>query len=457
MGLGSGDVAVVKIAWCTPFAPESAIGGVSALAVDAMRQEGGVDVDIWYPAGAGGRTWPDPGMEIADDTHERLSLYDAVVYNMGDHPGFHGAILELSLRVPGVVVVHDLSLVHLVFNRLRGVQPEYFVATMHRWYGAEGRRAALEALEHPDEWSWRPETVQQFPMTEVALERATAVVTHSEYAAEALAGRYVGDVTVLPLPVSLDRQFADALVDLPVADDGLMILQAGVVNPNKHVLTILDAIVDADLVDEVHLVVCGSTRPDELDKLRRRITSLGLDRCTTVLGEVSDATLHALRSRADVATVLRHPCGEAASAVLAESLGYGLPVVSVDDGCYREAPAEAVIRVPVPPSPDHVGAALRQWVDDKELRERAAAHGRAFVRENHSPESYARGILAALGKAGAARCRMALAEDLASIAARAGFDPTSTLIERLAGRAHELFSPTPRRLPTTMPPAGHAF
>jgi glycosyltransferase involved in cell wall biosynthesis len=422
-----------------------------------MRQQGGVDVDIWYPAAAGGRTWPDPGMEIADDTEERLSRYDAVVYNMGDHPGFHGAILDLSLRVPGVVVVHDLSLVHLVFNRLRGVHPEYFVATVQRWYGAEGRRAALEGLEHPDEWSWRPETVQQFPMTEVALERATAVVTHSQYAARALAGRYVGDVTVLPLPVDLDRQPADAQVDLPVPDDALLILQAGVVNPNKHVLTVLDAIVEADLVDEVHLVVCGHARPGELEKLNQRIAALGLERCTTVLGEVSDATLHALRSRADIATVLRHPCGEAASAVLAETLGYGLPVVSVDDGCYREAPAGAVIRVPVPPTPAHVGAALRQWVDDKQSRERAAAQGRAFVLQNHSPESYARGILTAIRKAGAARRRVALAEDLAAIAARAGFTSDSSLIERLAGRAHELFSPAPHRLPTSMPPAGEAF
>jgi glycosyltransferase involved in cell wall biosynthesis len=447
----------VKIAWCTPFAVESAIGGVSALAVDAIRREGAVDVDIWYPAGAGGRTWPDRGREMSDDIDDRLTAYDAVVYNIGDNPAFHGAIFDVSQKVAGLVVLHDLSLVHLIYNRLTAVSSEYFVATMERWYGAEGRRAGVRALENPNEWLWRPETVQQFPMTEVALENASAVVTHSAYAAEAVARRYVGDVTVLPLPVSMDRTPSDALVDLPVPDDRLLILQAGVVNPNKHVPTVLEAIVEADLVDKVHLIICGYMRAGESDVLHQRIATLDLDRCTTVLGEVSDATLHALRSRADISTVLRHPCGEAASAVLAESLGYGLPIVSVDDGCYREAPAEAVIRVPVPPDAEHVAAALRTWVDDPELRERAADHGRTFVRENHSPESYARGILEALGTAGAAGRRIRLATDLVAIAARAGFASDSSLIERLAGRAHELFSPAPHRLPTSMPPAGEAF
>ena len=441
----------MKVAWCTPFAAQSAIGGVSALAVDAMRREPHVEVDIWYPPGAGGRTWPDPGRPLDDDAEERLGEYDAIIYHLGDHPGYHGRILDLSRTLPGVVVLHDLSLVHLVFNRLRAVQGEYFVATMQRWYGADGGRAALEALEHPHEWSWRPETVQQFPLTEVALEHATAVVTHSHYAAQAVAGRYVGDVTVLPLPVSLERRPGDALPDVALPDDRLVILQAGVVNPNKHVATVLDAIVEADLAEKVHLVICGHTRPTELEQLRRRIDTLGLNRSTTVLAEVSDATLHALRSRADIATVLRHPCGEAASAVLAESLGYGLPIVSVDDGCYREAPAEAVIRVPVPPTPEDVGAALRQWVDHPDRRAQASATGRAFVAEHHSAAAYAHGMVEALRRAGAAGRRAALARDLSTIAARAGFGPDSSLIDRLADRAHELFGPPPRLLPARLP------
>jgi glycosyltransferase involved in cell wall biosynthesis len=440
----------VKIAWCTPFSVQSAIGGVSALAVDAMRREPNVEVDIWYPPRAGGRTWPDTARPLDHEAEERLAEYDAIVYNLGDHPGYHGRILDLAHRLPGVVVLHDLSLVHLVFNRLRAVQGEYFVATMQRWYGAEGRRAALEALEHPHEWPWRPETVQQFPLTEVALEHATAVVTHSHYAAQAVASRYVGEVTVLPLPVAPPRA-DEALADLPLPEDRLVILQAGVVNPNKHVPAILDAIAEADLADQVHLVICGSARQPELEQLRRQIDALGLARCTTILGEVSDATLHALRSRADIATVLRHPCGEAASAVLAESLGYGLPIVSVDDGCYREAPAEAVLRVPAPPTPDQVGAALRQFVDDPDRRQRAAATGPVFVAENHAPAAYARGMLQAVQRAGSGGRRTALARDLATIAARAGFGADSSLIDRLADRAHELFGPPPRLLPAGLP------
>jgi glycosyltransferase involved in cell wall biosynthesis len=448
----------VKIAWCTPFSVRSAIGAVGALAVDALRRTENVEVDIWYPEDAGGRTWPDAGREIGADTAERLADYDAVVYNIGDQPVYHGPILELSQEVPGLVVLHDLSLVHLMFNRLRAVNDEDFLRAMHRWYGPEGQKAAREGLERPGEWLYRTETVQNFPMTEVALEDATAVVTHSRYAAEALRGRYVGDVTVVPLPVSIEGPPAEADdVDLGLPEDRIIILQAGVLNPNKHVPTVVEAVAHAGLSDRVHLVICGHSQPQDLDRLRHHIDSLGLTDSTTVLGEVTDATLNALRARADIATILRHPCGEAASAVLAESLAFGLPIVSVNDGCYREAPAEAVSRVSVPPTATQVGAALRRLVDDPELRSRASASARAFAREHHSPDAYARGILTALQAAGAARRRVALAEDLATIAARAGFTSDSTLIERLASRAHELFSPAPRRLPTTMPPDGHGL
>jgi glycosyltransferase involved in cell wall biosynthesis len=447
----------VKIAWCTPFSVRSAIGAVGALAVDALRRTEDVEVDIWYPVDAGGRMWPDAGREIGPDTAERLADYDAVVYNIGDQPVYHGPILELSQEVPGLVVLHDLSLVHLMFNRLRAVNDDDFLGAMHRWYGLEGQEAAQEGLERPGEWLYRTETVQDFPMTEVALEHATAVVTHSRYAAEALRRRYVGDVTVVPLPVSIEEAPAEADVDLGLPEDRIIILQAGVLNPNKHVPTVVEAVASAGLGDRVHVVICGHSQPQDLDRLRHHIDSLGLTDSTTVLGEVSDATLNALRARADIATILRHPCGEAASAVLAESLAFGLPIVSVNDGCYREAPAEAVTRVPVPPMATHVGAALRRFVDDPELRQRASASARAFAQEHHSPDAYAGGILTALQSAGAARRRVALAEDLATIAARAGFASDSTLIERLATRAHELFSPAPRRLPTTMPPAGDPF
>jgi glycosyltransferase involved in cell wall biosynthesis len=440
----------MRIAWCTPFTVRSAIGGISAIVVEALRRYEHVDVDIWYPEGTGGRTWPDRGQPFGGDPAGQLAEYDAVVYNMGDHAEYHGPILDLSHMLPGLVVLHDLSLVHLVSNRLVAVDDDYFISVMQRWYGPRGRRAALEALEARGDWAWRAETVQQFPLTEMALESATGVITHSRYAADALAHRYVGDVTVLPLPVDGPGE-PEEVAHPALPDDRLVVLQAGVLNPNKHVSVVLDAIAEAELGDRVHLVVCGHARPRELEELRQQITALGLTDSTTVLGEVSDATLHALRLRADVATILRHPCGEAASAVLAESLAYGLPVVSVDDGCYREAPAEAVIRVPVPPRAAEVGAALRRWADDPELRAAASHHARSFVSQHHSARAYARGVVDALARSGSARRRVAVAHQLSTIAAQVGFTPGASLNERLAGRAHELFGGAPRCLPATMP------
>ncbi len=450
-----------RIAWCTPYAPASAIGRVSAQVVTALRALGRHEVEIRHPAGAGGRTDPDPGRPLPPDPGaEVLASYDHVVYHLGNHAGYHGDILRLLRRRPGLVVLHDLTLVDLVVADLAR-RDEGIIREFTRWYGDEGRRAAATLLADPDTWRHELGVAQRFPLLESALENATGVVTHSHYAAEIVRAHWWGDVEVLPLPAppvgDAAKQHPDGSADLlaragfAVPSDTVLILQAGTHNPEKRIDVVIEALALTGVAERAHLVVAGQGDAAAVGRATELARRHGVDASVTVAGEVPDEVMAALRARADIATVLRHPCTEAASAVLVDSLAFGLAVVSVDDGCYAETPDDAVVRVPVPPVAGDVAAALRGLVDSADRRAALSAAARRTAREKHDANRYAAGIAAFLDQAGSALRRRDVADSLSDVLAGIHATPGDPVVDRLVDVAVELFGPTPRVLPVHRP------
>ena len=90
----------MRIAWCTPFSKTSAISEFSAVVVSELRRLPHIEVDIFYPGGAGGRSEPDPGLELDLPAEETLPDYDAIFYNIGDHWAYHGDLVRVLRRVP---------------------------------------------------------------------------------------------------------------------------------------------------------------------------------------------------------------------------------------------------------------------------------------------------------------------------------------------------------------------
>lgn len=435
----------MRLAWCTPFAPRSAIGRFSSLVVPELRRRHGWDVDIWYPAGAGGRAEPDEGHELRSGTEEALADYDSIVYNIGDHAPYHRRLVELSGRYAGVLILHDLSLTHLMLGGLIAMRRRDVTRELRRWYGGEAERVTDEMLADPGGWAWQTESVTKFPLTELAVEAAAGVVTHSEFAATDLRRRYAGDIWTLPLPALHYDANELAEVELPMLDDRQVILQAGVLNRNKCVSAVLDGFAAADISDSAQLVICGYAERKDLQELQRDVRRLGVGDSVHVLGSVTDAQLHSLRRRAGIATVLRDPCIEAASAVLLDSMAYGLAVVTVSSGHYLEVPDDAVVRVPVPPAGADLAEALDGLVRDPARTAALGAAARGWVETRHNPTVYAAGIDRALREAGAFTRRRQLAAELARTLRRAGFGEEDEVAVTLADTATDLFAGQPRR------------
>ncbi len=434
----------MRIAWCTPFGEKSAIGEFSALVVSALRELEGIEVDIWYPRGAGGRTTPDRGRELNHRSVPALREFDAVVYQIGDHVKYHGPLLAASAVVPGVVVMHDVSLVHLFFPMMIGMTRDE-LKELFRRLAPDHPDAAADFARDPSAWAWSANTGVSFPLAELAMHDARAVVTHSHFAATMLHDRYLGDISVLALPI-LHRPEAHSGARLPPIDpDRPVVLQAGTLNTNKRIDEVIAGFERCQARSIAQLVICGHGPQEEIDRLRHRARHLIADGDAIVLGTVSDEALDALRQRSLVSMVLRHPSTEASSAVLVDSMAYGNAVVAIDAGHYPEMPADTLRLVAAPPDPDEIAAAIDSLVLNERAARALGSRAAEHVARQHTPEAYARGIVPILRRAGAVIPRNWLIKEVAEAMIRTGFGAEQLLGSVVTETAMELFGGTPRR------------
>src|SRR5438105_12269360 len=176
----------VKVSYYSPLPPSrSGIADYSALLLPALRER--VDVDV---AERGKRT-PDA---------------DVALYHVGNGPDAHGWIVGGLRRRPGVVVLHEFVLHHLISGITLGRgEPRGYFDAMERELGAAGRLLALGVADNllPLLWETQPE---RFPLAGTLLDLADGVIVHSHYVEGlARAAGYEGPLWRVPHPAWLQH------------------------------------------------------------------------------------------------------------------------------------------------------------------------------------------------------------------------------------------------------------
>src|SRR5450631_968625 len=107
------------------------------------------------------------------------SRFDIAVYHVGNN-GYHGFVYETALRHPGVVVMHESNLHHLMADLTikRGDWDQYV-----RECEYNGGAAAREFAERVRKLEVGPD-YEGVPMTRRLLESARGVVVHSHFMEE---------------------------------------------------------------------------------------------------------------------------------------------------------------------------------------------------------------------------------------------------------------------------------
>jgi glycosyltransferase involved in cell wall biosynthesis len=346
-----------RVGWASPLPPQrSGIADYSARLVPALAER--LEIELLA----------EPGQRPERALAERFAVrplaglpglaaergYDAVVYQMGNHPGFHGGILGALLRHPGIVVLHEAVLHHMVRElTLSAGDPDGYAEAMRYAYGPTGRALALRAIATGvplDPW--------RYPLFERTVDAARAVVVHNRSTRDrVLAARPAARVEVIPHFVELDElergaaaglgsdpRAARAALGLP--PDALVVATFGYLTAAKRLDACLAAFarLRAERPEAVFLLA-GEAAPD-LDLERRLAGAAGGAGAGVIpLGHLPLDRFLAAMAATDVALNLRHPTGGETSGTLMRLLALGKAVVVTDAGAFAEIPDGCVAKV----------------------------------------------------------------------------------------------------------------
>ena len=396
----------MKVAYYSPLPPSrSGIADYSTLLLPALQQR--VEVVLAQPG-------------------KRAPSADVALYQVGNDPDAHGWILDALQERPGVVVLHEYVLHHLIAGTTigRGNGRGYLDA-MERELGVAGRLLGLGVLDNllPLLWETQPE---RFPLSGVVLDRATGLIVHSHYVgARAREAGYGGPLWQVSHPVWPMGAVAPAD---DVSGDPL-IGCFGFLNMNKRIPQLLEAF--AALRRErpgARLLLVGAA--GERFDVERRLERLGIVDGVERLDYVPEERMWSLMAACDVLVNLRYPTmGETSGSVI-RGLALGKPLVVSDVGWFSELPDDVVLKVPVDEvETDVLRAALEVAADHGAA---LGANARAYVNREHALDRVADGYVRALElAAGGAAVDDAVLWRVAEAAAEVGVTDVTVLAERL--------------------------
>ena len=342
---------------------------------------------------------PDPELVRGFAVHDHRALpalleqerFDAVLYQLGNNRDYHTGIYRALLAHPGVVVLHELVLHHLVRDlTLFAGEPGSYVGEMRYAYGRTGEAMARRCVATGvplDPWS--------YPLFERAADASRGLIVHNRFACDrVLAARPLARIAVVPHHLSLDAlpevSAEQARAALGIAPGAFAVATFGFVTAAKRPGVLLRAF--ARLRREVphaRLLIVGEVSPhydfagDFAPELRGggEVTGrLGLDRFL----------LH--MQACDVAVNLRHPTAGETSGTVVRLLGLGKPLIVSDAGAFAEIPDDCCAKVGLDESEEELlFAYLRRLAADEPLRHRMGENARRHAAAHHSLAGSARG------------------------------------------------------------------
>ena len=375
----------MRLAYFSPLPPvKSGIADYSAELLPELAKGAEITVFVDQPRD------PKPGLPydvqpaIYFDEIDRDRPFDLCIYQQGNNQ-HHEFVYDQALRVPGMLVLHEYCLHHLVVWRTlgRGDEEGYWKEMFHAYGRVGARLAETRSRAISSEY-------QQFlmPLNHRLVNRSLGVVVHSEYAASRLEDVAPG-IEVEPISHHLspsvgvvegiDREECRRSLGLP--EDAFIVSSQGFVTPPKRLPVVLAAFKRLlKLVPNARYVIVGEDHWQW--KIAPLVEDLGLQNLVRLTGYVTERDFFRYLKASDVLVNLRYPTAGETSGTLIRGLGVGKPVIVSDYGQFRDLPDDVCLRVTPGPDEERELADHLQMLAYRPLRgEHLARRAAAWVRE----------------------------------------------------------------------------
>ena len=380
----------MRIAWWSPLPPQrSGISDYSAMLLPHLLEQVDVLAVVGDPVASTVRA-PEgvPVVGATEYLNGGAGPCDLDVYQMGNHALFHSYMHQHVVDRPGVLVLHDLSLL------------DFYVSLC----GGLDRVALLEEARYNDPTLGGviPRTLiggqyeldrMRVQLSRRLVEASLVTVVHSAWAETEVSHRYpAARVTWLHSPGPLSctppgppRQPGDQVVF------GVF----GGLAWHKRIPVVLRAFarLQRHYPGRARLLIAGrSENPTVIGALRQQIADLSLGAAVDLVTDLAPDGFEDAIAGCDVVIGLRGPTVGETSATLMRALGAGKPVIVSDLPQYRDLDRTFCWPVPTDPSEEvaTLDQLMQELVEDPQRRSAGGDAARRFVASHASPLMVAR-------------------------------------------------------------------
>lgn len=316
-----------------------------------------------------------------------------LLYHFGNSV-YHEAMLHCISRHPGVVVLHDYYLSHLIDGWTRyGDQVPSLEALLHRCHGYPALREYSKERatgSHGHLWSWG--------LNQPVLQAARGVLVHSRHSLNLARRDYrpsslvnwhlVPMLSRAPQPVSglameaLRQRYA-------FGPEPKLICSFGYVGPAKLSLELIEGFARSGLgLQGWRLILAGSDGGNTAYRriLDQAIAAASLHGCVHVTGWINSEDYWCLQSLSSINVQLRSRSRGETSAAVMDCLQSGAVLVVNRHGSLDDLPDDVCRKLPDRFTVHQLAACLKSLAGDSQARERLGQKAHIFSLEHHSPE-----------------------------------------------------------------------
>ncbi|MDQ6802668.1 MAG: glycosyltransferase family 4 protein [Acidobacteriota bacterium] len=280
-------------------------------------------------------------IEVEVITDDRQPATGHRIYQLGNNP-HHEWIYKEAMKNPGVIVLHDIVLHHLIVEMtLARGDVEGYIAALEANHGAagaawgRGRAAGL----HSEMGNFL------LPASIDVANRSRAVIVHNRYSADRLRDLGVRTpIHVVPHPYEPHEEAKSRRNEIRAkhgfTDEQRVIGLFGFLTSAKRSEVVLEAFAEARYaMPNLQLLVVGEAAPN-ID-----LIALGAEG-VTFTGYVSDEDFDAYFAAVDRLVNLRYPTAGETSGTLIRAFEAGKPVAVSDYAQFAELPDDCVAKIP---------------------------------------------------------------------------------------------------------------
>lgn len=315
-----------------------------------------------------------------------FDLFDYRVYNIGNHPGFHGFIYEAAIKHPGMVILHDYMLYFLftgyyqkrndLYSKLYSENDLNSFLTVKRAVKKNG----------PDLLN-QPELTFSLSLNKELLSSGNKIMVHSEYAREkVLSTGFITEDKVRKINLLAHVDTNDEIIskedlfakyNIPM--DAFVISSLGYIAPTKLNREICEAVksISGYSTKKLCYVMAGDGEyvDDELEFGKIIKT-----------GYVGEKEFNSFVSHSDLIINLRNPTVGETSGAMIRILQLGKASIVNDIGWFAEIPDDCTVKLGIENIESNLEKCINELIDDEAGRLAMGENAAAYIKKEFAPE-----------------------------------------------------------------------